>query len=62
MDKSFIKINGSNISIANIAIFHQVGHSIGSYIALEVFKRSPDKVIGTLYVFSLDSATYPSLK
>lgn len=31
--------------IKNRFIFLQVGHSIGSYISVEMFKRSPEKVI-----------------
>lgn len=33
--------------------FLQVGHSIGSYISVEMFKRSPAKVTKTLYKFCL---------
>ena len=52
----------NEILVANLESSHQVGHSIGSHISIEMFKKSPEKVIGALHICTCThDGTYPSL-
>jgi len=48
--EKFNNFYSNEVLITNLEFSYQVGHSIGSYISIEMFKKTLEKVTGILHI------------